>query len=231
MEDQSGPVISYRRSAKIHPATENGGAAINNPTNHGQNPNCSPPVMLMILLALAIQGFILTYFLILRPLDPTLRLHSAALTLPNVTATTGDQILADWAVAFALGNPNPKTTLFYDHITASLSQGKRRLGKTTIGSFSHGYKNVTVLRAEFTNVLARVEDWITKDVEENWVSRVLRFDLKFTARVRAKGSGKLFLFESFQFNCKDLKLGFLSHNATATLLSCSGVCDSVGFTI
>ncbi|EOY27130.1 Late embryogenesis abundant hydroxyproline-rich glycoprotein family, putative [Theobroma cacao] len=107
----------------------------------------SVAILLLILLA-AIAGAIL--YVLYRPHRPTFTVSSLKISTLNITS--GSKLITNINLNVTAKNPNKKLVYTYDPITISLiTNDDIDIGDGSFGSFVHGTKNTTLLKAAITS--------------------------------------------------------------------------------
>ncbi|XVF26970.1 hypothetical protein REPUB_Repub14bG0066300 [Reevesia pubescens] len=149
-------------------------------------------ILLLILLA-AIAGAIL--YVLYRPHRPTFAVSSLKVSTLNVTSAS--KIVTNINLNVTAKNPNKKLVYIYDPITISLITNEDiDIGDGSFGSFVHGIKNTTLLKAAITSSNQELDDTSAGKLKtalksKNGLPLKIKLDTKVKAKMGALKSPKL----------------------------------------
>ena len=149
-------------------------------------------ILLLILLA-AIAGAIL--YVVYRPHRPTFTVSSLKVSTLNITSAS--KLVTNINLNVTAKNPNKKVVYIYDPITISLfTNDDIDIGDGSFGSFVHGTKNTTLLKAAITNSNKELDDtssgkFKTDLKSMNGLPLKIKLDTKVKAKIGALKTPKL----------------------------------------
>ncbi|XWS18865.1 hypothetical protein CRYUN_Cryun32bG0081700 [Craigia yunnanensis] len=149
-------------------------------------------ILLLILLA-AIAGTIL--YVLYRPHRPTFSVSSLKVSTFNITSAS--KLITNINLNVTAKNPNKKLVYTYDPITISLfTNDDIDIGDGSFGSFVHGTKNTTLLKAAITSSNQELDDTSAGKLKtalksENGLPLKIKLDTKVKAKMGALKTPKL----------------------------------------
>ncbi|XWS16218.1 hypothetical protein CRYUN_Cryun34aG0066400 [Craigia yunnanensis] len=170
------------------------------PNSHSYHRSCcrscciwtTVAILLLILLA-AIAGAIL--YVVYRPHRPTFMVSSLKVSTLNITSAS--KLVTNFNLNITAKNPNKKVVYIYDPITISLyTNDDIVIGDGSFGSFVHGTKNATLLKAAITSSNQELDDTSAGKLKtalksKNGLPLKIKLDTKVKAKMGALKTPKL----------------------------------------